>query len=128
MPAVDCILQHGAVVDIAMVNEPNVLVQSLTITPAREKKEYKGAGGCIEGLRFTNPTLSFDFDGFISSLAGLSDQHPGTAVVSLANYQATIHGFDNSDGVMIYEDPSRELTLEDPAKTKFKVMQYPFVN
>lgn len=127
MPAVDCVIQHGTIANSGLVNEPNILVQSLTVTPAREKKTYKGGSACTEALRFSDPTLSFDFDGYIKTVAGLADQHPGTTVAALANYTGAIFGFESTQGIMIYEDPSRELTPDDPAKTKFKVMQYPHV-
>jgi len=128
MPAIDCIIQHGTLEDIdCPVDEPNILVNSLTISAAREKKEYKKGEGCIGALRFTNPTLSFAFDGFIQALGGLTDQHPGTAVISLANYQQDTFGFDPDDGVMVYEDPSRECSNEELAQAKFNVVQYPFV-
>ena len=129
MAAVDCTIQHGTITNTGLVDEPNMLVQSLSVTPNREKKVYKGGDGCTKALRFTDdPTLKFDFDGYVAAMAGLTDQHPGTAVASLANYQGAIYGFDNADGVMIYEDPSRERNTDDPAKCKFSVMQYPFVS
>ena len=128
MSATQCIIQHGTLGTIdCPVDEPNILVNSLTLTPSREKKEYKKGKGCVGALRFQNPILSFGFDGYIQNLAGLADQHPGTAVNSLANYQAPTYGFDPGDGVMVYEDPSRECTNEDLAKAKLNVVQYPFV-
>lgn len=130
MPAYSCQIDHGSIADCEPVDEPGVLVNSLTITPTREKQEFKNAAGCVRALRFKNPTISFDFDGYIDTLlvTDLSELHPGTAVASLANFAGVIHGFDPADGVLVYEDPSRELTNEDACKTKFKVTQYPFVN
>lgn len=127
MPAVDIFIQHGTLASQALEDEPNILVSSLTVTPAREKKSYKSGAGPTKALRFGDPTLSFEFDGYAKSITGLVNQHPGTTVASLANYEGAIYGFDNADGVMVLEDPSREQTPEDPAKVKFKVMQYPFV-
>lgn len=127
MPAVECIIKHGDIpADDTPVNEPDILVDSLTITPNRDKSEYK-SGRCITGLIFANPTLSFAFDGRIKTVQGLTDQHPGTTVASLLNYTGSVYGFDKADGIMVYEDPSREASTEDLAKAKFTVTQYPFV-
>jgi hypothetical protein len=85
MPAIECTIQHGTLGDIdCPVDEPNILFNSLNITPAREKKAYKKGSGCTGALRFSDPTLTFAFDGYIQTLAGFADQHPGTAVASLA--------------------------------------------
>ena len=103
------------------------MVQSLTITPQRTKRTYQGGNGATFAVRLTDPLISFQFRGYISAYSGLADQHPGSEVVSLANFDAAIHGFDPSDGVMVYEDPSRELDTENPAQASFSVFQYPFV-
>jgi len=129
MPDVDAIIQHGTLPDTAtLVDETNLLVQSLTVTPGRELKEYKGASNrAVQGLSLTNPTITFDFDCFVGTAAGLAIQHPGTAVAELANFAAARHGFDPTQGTMVYLDPSDEFSNEDPDKIKFKVTQYPFV-
>lgn len=126
MPATE-IITHGTLPDIELVDEPNVLVNSLSVTPTRDKQEIKGSKGEVKAVRYSNPTITFAFDGYISTLAGLADEHPGTAVASLLNFQDPIHGFDPVDGVMVYEDPSRDLSTEDLAKVKFNIIQYPFV-
>jgi hypothetical protein len=110
-----------------MVDEPDILVQSLTITPAREKKLFKGPNKATQGIQLTDPTISFAFKGIISTAAGLADQHPGTVIAELANFADTIHGFDPGDGIILYEDPSREYGLDDPAMVSFTATQYPFV-
>ena len=128
MPAVPCQINYNTPDGYdCPVDEPNVLVNSLTITPSREKKSYKNGLGCTSILQFRDPILTFAFDGYITTLAGLADQHPGTSVTSLANYQGATYGFDPADGVMVYEDPSRECSNEDIAKAKFNVVQYPSV-
>lgn len=128
MPTVDAIIQYGAIPEGSLVDEPNVLVQSLTITPAREKREFKGGNGAIFALQYRNPIISFAFRGFVSAFAGLANAHPGSEVTELANYEAAIHGFDPADGIMVYEDPSRELDVDNPAQVSFTVVQYPFVD
>ncbi|MFT3991055.1 MAG: hypothetical protein QM680_06550 [Luteolibacter sp.] len=129
MPALDAIIQYGELSDVSLVDEPSLLVQSLEITPARDKKDWKGANQATRALRYTNPTLKFDFNAIISDLEeeSMADQHPGTQVLSLANYTGAIYGFDSSLGIMVFEDPSRSYSLENPAETKFSVVQYPFI-
>lgn len=133
MPAFDCRIDHGNFASgtgCDPVDEPGVLVNSLTIAAAREKKLVKGADSCTHGIRFQDPTLTFSFDGYISSTGAddLSNLHPGTAVASLANFNEVIHGFDPTDGVMVIEDPSRQLSSEEICKTTFSIVQYPMVN
>src|SRR5688572_22449152 len=121
------IILYGALPEGGLVDEPNLLVQSLTMTPARTKRTYEGGNGATFAVRLTNPLLTFNFRGYISAYAGLADAEPGSEVTDLANYEGTIHGFDPADGVMVYEDPSRELDTENPAQVTFNVVQYPFV-
>lgn len=128
MPAIDAIIKHGSLPAASdLVDEPDILVQSLTITPARETKLYKGPNKATQGIMLTDPTITFAFKGIISAVAGLADQHPGTVIADLANFQDSIHGFDPDDGVILYQDPSRELSQEDPAMVSFTAIQYPFV-
>jgi hypothetical protein len=126
MPAVNLIEQHGTLTSATLLNEPNVLVTSLSITPERTLKEYKGGGSTV-ALRYTDPKISFAFQGTIKAIAGLSDQHPGTAITSLANYATSRHGFDPTDGVTVYEDPSETENGEDATQIAFTAKQYPFV-
>lgn len=127
MPAVDLIIQHGTLTSSELVDEANVLVASLTITPERTKKEFMGASA-TRALRFTNPKISFAFQGTVKALAGLADQHVGTAVASsLANFASDRYGFDPADGVIVYEDPSATENGEDPTQMSFTAVQYPFV-
>lgn len=129
MPDVDAIIQHGTLPDAAtLVDEANLLVQSLTVTAGREMKEYKGASNrAVQGISGTNPTIEFDFDCYVGTASGLAIQHPGTVVTELANFAAARHGFDPTQGTMLYMDPSDEFSNEDPDKVKFKVKQFPFV-
>ena len=128
MPDIDAIIQFGNLPATGgPVDEPAVLVQSLTITPGREKKEFKGTNKATAALQYTNPQLTFAFKAFISTETGLAIAHPGSQVTELANYAGAIHGFDPEQGIMIYEDPSRDLDLENPDSINFNVVSYPFV-
>ena len=129
MPDVAAIIQWGALPETAsLVDEPNILIQSLTITPSRDEKYYKGAATrADEGVSLTNPSLTFAFKAYVSAESGLAVQHPGTQVTELANFAAVIHGFDPAQGMMLYKDPSRELTIEDPDMVNFTVVHKPFI-
>jgi len=111
------------------VDEPDLLVQSLNVTPKREKKTYKGASNrATQGVSFTDPTITFAFDAYVGNSSGFAIKHPGTLVTSLANFAAARHGFNPEEGIMVYEDPTDEYTNDDPDKIKFTITQYPFVN
>lgn len=126
--AVDAILQYGTLpADGTLVDEADLLVQSLTITPAREKKLYKGVNRATGGISLTDPILTFAFNAYVGTAAGLAIQHPGTTVASLANFAGAVHGFDPAEGILLYEEPSTELTNEDADMVKFNVVHYPFV-
>jgi hypothetical protein len=128
MAALDAIIEYGTLpAQDFPIDEPNILLDSLSIDPKRDKKEYKGPDKVIRALRYQNPTIEFDFKGTIAAVSGLTDKHPGTLVDSLANFAADIHGFANDNGIMVYEDPKREGGNEDAAKCSFKIIQYPFV-
>jgi len=128
MPDVDAIIQHGPLPDaVGIVTEPNMIVENLVITPTREEKVHKGVNRAAMALEYVDPRLVFQYQAVISSVAGLCDQHPGTAVTDLENYPAAIHGFDPTQGTMVYKDPSRQMDTEDPAKINFTVEQFPFV-
>ena len=127
------ILQWGDIPETSLVDEVGFAVKSLAIKPSREKKTYKGAGGAIFGARYINPMITFSFVGIRAAFdltvgaQNLGYQHPGTAVPALLNFTDDIRGFDPEIGVMIYEDPEDTFDGENPAETKFDVVQYPFI-
>ncbi len=126
--AVAALISHGNIPeDITLVDEPNMLVTSLETTPRRTKREYLGANRAVGGVEFTNPILSFAFQGYVSSRTGFCDTHPGTEVTELANYDAARFGFDPSEGTLVYEDPSSTQNLEESETIAFTIVQYPFV-
>ena len=126
--AITAILQYGTLPDNGtLVDEADLLVQSLTISATREKKAYKGTNRATQGLSYTDPTITFAFKAYLGALnSDLGTGHPGEEVTSLANATGERHGFDSS-GTKIYEDPSTELTNEDADMVSFNIVQYPFV-
>lgn len=127
MPALDAIIQYGDIGTTGLLDEPSLLVQSLSVKPTREKQTWKGTNLATRAIRYTDPMLAFEFKAIISENSDMADQHPGTQVLELANYAGDIYGFDATLGIMVFEDPTRDLTLENPSETSFTVMQYPFV-
>lgn len=128
MPDVEAIIQHGPFPDNAeIIDEPNLLVQDVVYTPRRDKKTYKGGNQCTQALRYVDPTMSVAIKAIISEFSGLADQHPGTLVTDLLNFATPIHQFDPSQGILVYEDPVRNLGTDNPAEVNFNVMHYPFV-
>jgi hypothetical protein len=130
MPSFQTVIEHGTFPDIDVpVDEPNILVNSLGRKAERKNKEYMGATTkAVERVREYDPRLTLSFDGWVSALAGLAVQHPGTSVASLLNFQDPIHEFDPDDGVMIYRDPEDAGEIEEMLKIKFDVVHLPFVN
>jgi len=126
---VEAILQYGLLPsDGTLVDEDAIFIQSLTITPARELKKYRGVNRATQGLSYTDPTLTFAFKAYAFEATGLAVAHPGTQVTELANFAASRRGFSASEGMMVYEDPSDELTNEDADMINFNVVHYPFVD
>jgi hypothetical protein len=88
---------------------------------------WKGTNLATRALRYTDPMLTFAFTAIISAYTGFANQHPGTAVTDLLNFAGNVYQFDPDRGVMVFEDPSRSLTLENEAETSFNVVHYPFI-
>lgn len=113
--------------DVSLLDEPNMLVQSRTFTPARTKNVYRGANRATGGLEFLDPILTITFEAYISAYTGLCNSHPGTVVTELLNYTDARFGFSPDDGTMVYEDPSTKADLTNPETLTFSVVQYPFL-
>jgi hypothetical protein len=130
MPAIDAIIQYGETMEnSSLVEEPALLVQSLKITPSREKQTWKRATHLAIGMiRYTNPMITFAFNAIVGTVTGFANQHPGTLVTELANFAAHTYEFDPDEGIMVFEDPSRDQSLENPMETDFTVVQYPFID
>jgi hypothetical protein len=127
MPSVEAIIQYGDLSELPLFDEPDLLVQAMMITPTREREVWKGESQAVEVVRFTNPLLTFSYRGILASRSGLGNLHPGELVDQLANYEGQMYGFDPEEGVMVYEDPELNFTLEDPADASFSVVHYPFI-
>ncbi len=121
-------IRHGNVPETeTLVDEPNMLVQSLSVKPEREEKLFKGANKATQGALYLDPKLTFEFKSIISEYEGLCEEHPGMAVSELANFSGAIHGFDPEEGTLVYKDPSRDMDTENPDMINFTILHLPFV-
>ena len=127
MPTIAAIIQYGEIGDVRVLDEPNLLVQSIAINPTREKGSWKGGNRATRALSYTDPLLTFQFTGIIVDIDGLCNQHPGTLVDSLENFTGNIYQYDPARGTTVFEDPSRSLSVENPGETEFSVVHHPFV-
>jgi len=127
MAAPDKLITNGTLSARDIVDETNLIVSACTITPTREKREYRGEGGATKALQFRNPQLKFDFTCRISVEAGLAISGPGTEIASLANFATTLHTFDPAVGTIVFEDPVRSLSESDAPGLNFTGMHYPYV-
>lgn len=127
MPAVQAIIEHGTIPGEALEDESSLLVQSVTKSATRESREYMNADGCVQGIQERNPKLVLSFDAYITDYSGLAAQHPGTEIVSLANFQLVTFGFAPGDGTIIFRDPVITESNSDAAKMTFTGTQFPFV-
>lgn len=130
LPAAEII--HGTAVSNTMVDEANLLVTSLETSATREKKSFKGANGADAVWKYINPLLTFSFTAYVSAFAGFADEMPGTAITALANFAAATptlrHGFDASEGVIVYEDPTTTENIEgDLPEVSFTAVHGPFI-
>jgi hypothetical protein len=126
----NAIISHGVLPSAAtLVDEPNLLVQSLTITPQRTEQRYKGPNRATQGITETDPVMDFAFQAIVTTASGLAVQEPGTLCTGIANFaeSATIHGFDEEDGILLYRDPSDSKDTDNPDSISFTITHFPFV-
>ena len=124
----NAIISHGVIPSAATIlNEPAILVQSLTITPQRTEGRFKGPNRATQGITETDPVMDFAFQALILDPTGLADGPPGTQLVELANFASPIHGFDPTDGVLIFRDPSVSKDTDNPDSISFTATHFPFL-
>lgn len=130
--AILAIIEHGVKPGYDCVDETGLLVKKLDIKPTREYIERKTTNRMVGYVRAENPILTMEFSGAIvpdgsGNAIGFANQHPGTTIASLANFQGTgFHGFAPADGKIIYTDPTRSLSDGDEEPmVSFTAKQYP---
>jgi len=125
----DAIIINGTLPSSAagLVNEDNLLIESLTLTPDREMVLHKGANGAVAASEHRNPTFTLDFKGTPTARTGLANGHPGDVLASVANFQSARHGFDPTDGKIIFMEPKTTLSQTRTDEFTFKATQFPFM-
>ncbi len=110
-------------------DEANMLVQSVTLTPAKTKTEYKGANakGGVVAVQYRTATAKLALDGFLTSFAGFAVQEIGTDCATHVNLTAigTAAGIVISAADLLFEDPVISGTNEESIKLSFSMMVYP---
>ena len=124
---VQAIIEHGTRPAYDLTDETGVLVTKLSIKPTREYVERKNSQRMVSYVRAENPRITFEFSGIIvgNSATGFADQHPGTAITALANFQSSVHGFSPTEGKIIYKDPTRALSDTDEPQVSFTAEMFP---
>jgi hypothetical protein len=125
----DAIIINGTLPSVAagLVDETNLLIESLTLSPDREMIMHKGANGAVAATEHRNPTFSLDFKGTTTARTGLPNGHPGNVIAALENFSSSRHGFDPTDGKIIMLDPKTTLSQTRSDEFSFKATQYPFM-
>ena len=142
MPASTCsiTLGTGVPVDISttLVDEVNVLVNSVTVSASRDETEYTSPDGCVTGIKMFNPKLEWSLTGNpLARTAGgttdFSNVAPGTEVGTVgfpfANFGTTeIFGQDPSDGTCIAKEPSLSSSKGSDPEMSWTVTCYPHMS
>lgn len=130
-----------------MIDETGTIVTSLTFRQEREKKVYKKAASSsstqhlgIIGVRYSNPLLTIQIEGQITSASGnLADKQVGV-VATLSNFANSgandgifaggDTGFEpaTTDSTTIIEEMSRTSDMDEGPNFSATVVHYPFVD
>ncbi len=132
MSAPAAVIVHGTAVTNSIVDEADILITSLEKSGTREKKSYKGLNGADKIWKYVNPILTLNFSGYIAAFTGFADTMAGTAVTTLANFlpatPTITQGFDSSEGIIVYEDPTvTENNEGDLPEISFTAVHGPFL-
>lgn len=139
MPASTCsiTLGTGVPIDISstLVDEVNVLVNSVTVSASRDETEYTSPDGCVTGIKMFNPKLEWSLSGNpLAQTAGgttdFSNVAPGTQVGNgtsfpFANFGTEIFGQDPTDGMCLAKEPSLSSSKGSDPEMSWTVTCYP---
>lgn len=122
------VLIHGASDALHTIeDEANLDIEEFKIKFSRETLDRKNRFGALVWRAYRNPMTSISFTAFIVTAAGLASQHPGTRVISLANYAVEKRGMDPTIGTMMLDDAEDSLSTTDDLKTSMNITHAPFV-
>ena len=108
-------------------DESNLHVTDFKFKASRETRDRKNRYGNLRRREYFNAMVSISFTAFIVTATGLGDQHPGTRVVSLANYATERRGFDPAVGTMMLDDVEDSWGLDEDVKASYNITHAPFV-
>lgn len=132
MAAPQAIRECGTVPEsaFAIVNEDDLLLDSVTYSPTRREQRYTQSGE-IRGIRLDQPEMTIAFSGKITgtgTTASSAVTHGvGVDVVTDFNNFAggtAIHEHDAADGCVVFMNPVRTLS-EDGAEMTFDFLHLP---
>jgi hypothetical protein len=128
--ATQALITHGTLATTDFPSdEANMMVQSSTLTPAKEKREYKSSvtKGGIQAVQYRTATAKLALDSYLTQLAGFAVQEIGTDVATCANLTAigTAAGIVIADADMFFEDPVISGTVDEAIKFSMTVAVYP---
>jgi hypothetical protein len=119
---------HGADDSLhTIADEANLDVEDFKIKVTRETLDRKNRNGALVRREYRNPLTAISFTAFIITSAGLASQHPGTRVISLANFAVEKRGMDPAVGTMMLDDAEDSLSMTEDLKTSMNITHAPFV-
>jgi hypothetical protein len=128
MPAPPARVDYGTFTASDAVNEPNLLVQTVTATSSKEEKWWKDITSDADVLgRASNRGLGYAIKAYVKTVAGFVTQAIGTTVASLQNFATAHRGFDPASGIMIFDEPVDTFNIGDLRQCDFTVKHKPYV-
>ncbi|HSJ03338.1 MAG: hypothetical protein ACAI34_20725 [Verrucomicrobium sp.] len=131
MPTPEEVITHGTASLRSVVDEPEgsptVLVEKLGRKASRTRVEIKNTRQTVKRVKEVNPIFVMSFDGEINEESGLAVAHPGTAVVTVANFSDTFREFDPTVGSLVLGETQDDIeAIEDRPVVKFDITHFPF--
>ena len=134
--AADCETSCGTLPSgVCVAEDASIRVTSFDATYSRDKVEFFNSEGCVNAVRYRNPTASLSLEAeLINRNTGLlGNMHVGdevgdTAVLtagSLNNYTGTIRGFDTTLGCIMLDEVQDSCTEDAAPTTSFSFTHYP---
>jgi len=128
MAAPASVIIHGASDELhTIADESNLDIEDFKIKVSRETLDRKNRFGALVRREYRNPMTAISFTAFVITAAGLATQHPGTRVISLANYAVEKRGMDPAVGTMMLDDAEDSLSMTEDLKTSMNITHAPFV-
>lgn len=128
MAAPSPLIIHGSADSLNdLLDEENLDVEDFKIKFSRQTRDRMNRHGNLRRREYFNPITAISFTAFVITAAGLAAQHPGTRVVSLANYAVEKRGMDPAIGTMMLDDAEDSYSQTEDLKTSMNITHAPFV-